>query len=455
MATEIFLLTNILNNLFMKNKKNATPRSRNGSSKRCKLSSKEIAELNKDPLVQKLTELCRNNELILRLVEIYHNYGDKISIRAINLEQIRRIYSVYSNLLSLKCKFFIDSDGIIRYQFDSDESFEYSNEHVVVVILGALAPLGLNLEYLESQNSIFKGLNSFLLKEFPETYNAYCALSNQFKFGHVVQSFEKPSPTEDNVILDSNNKKKSSELLELDETLEEKKIFINHSLEEIDNEMVSNFQYSFLLIIKGLGCKIKNENNESHQIDDILRSFSNLMGSKCKYRIASDGDICFKWKDNQEFEESSESGIVILLGILACFKINLEFLEYQNPTLKGLNEFLLQDYPETYNAYCALTNQFKFDGTVKLGLNLPLSAEEVLSYWLNMKVEKGNNELLELKNNPKVENVCKDSSTSKTKGSDAVISQSSKGGYKKPLRKNTSLQKTNRKKVQGIIKNKI
>jgi hypothetical protein len=181
-------------------------------------------------------------------------------------------------------------------------------------------------------------------------------------------------------------------LLELDDNLEIEK---NHeisigdiSAESFEQDAEDFFLTCILKICSVLGHKIKDEPNESHQRDEILNSFNTLIGSKCKFSLSPEGAIRFNFEENPEFLDSNETALAMYLGTFACYKINLEFLEYQNPYLKGFNDLLKNIYPETYNAYCNLSKQFGFNNIVSLGLYPGICNKEIDSHFQNLKVVK-------------------------------------------------------------------
>lgn len=330
----------------MRKKQNATTRSKNGSSKKIDSNSKISVESNHDLFVQKFFKKYEGNAVMQHFIIISQSLNKKLDNESMPHFNVNEIIDAYELLAYPNKNFIVEQENT--------KDIEIYSKGLLFSIYCLYGVFGINLELLESNNIELKGLNNFLVKESPVEYKAYCELSNKFKFKTVVQISDESFNA---------------------------------------NEMDDGFLYYFKVICIGLGYKIKDEKNEAHQIDNILDSFSSLMGTKCKYSLDSDGSICYKLEDNKVFEESKESGLVIFLGIFACFKLNLEYLEFQNPELKGLNKFLLLEYAETYNAYRALTNQYGFEGTVKLGFNGSISPEKVYSFWMNMKVDKWKNVL--------------------------------------------------------------
>jgi hypothetical protein len=132
---------------------------------------------------------------------------------------------------------------------------------------------------------------------------------------------------------------------------------------------------------------VKEENKNNPDIKDTLKMISNLLQSKCRYYLDHDYNLCFQVKGGKEFEKSNESGLVTLLGVFACLRINLKYFEQQNPELEGLNMLFTALYPEIMDAYDKVTKKFGFDGTVKLGLNIS-DPDELLLYLKNMKIER-------------------------------------------------------------------
>ena len=104
--------------------------------------------------------------------------------------------------------------------------------------------------------------------------------------------------------------------------------------------------------------------------------------------MCEDGNICFDMIDDKEFAESNESGLVITLGILACCEINLALLEKYNPSLKGLNKYLSQEFSDYYNAYTQISDQYGFYHSVSLESKLKRYANEMNNFYKQSEVEQ-------------------------------------------------------------------
>lgn len=452
----------------MLKKQSAKTHSRNGSSKTRKFNHHIKWTVDNESLMQKMAKAISGNELLFRLLELSIYLMKNVDFSKDTSFDILKSMRKFRIMLGCRCKFYLDSAGDIYHQANSEEDSDSFSESTVGYLLGILSAFKVNLEFFEFQGSNLKGINKYLSDSFPEIYNSYCLLSKKHGFDNYI-TLGNEQPSVESMSRQNSNvgdiEKTKFELLELDENLEiEEKC--EDSLEDIaienykedysdaETDLIAKdfFMSSILMICIALGHKIKDEPNDTHQIDEILTSFSSLMESKCKYILDSDGTICFELHGNKEFDESDESGLVIELGIFACYKINLEFLECQNTELEGLNKMLLESYPETYNAYCALTNQFGFEGTVNLGLNLEMSDKEMCSTLRNLKVEKWdggvsiNNEIY-----PE-DKISGNMLSESLNGNEVVNTPAKKVGAKKPLRKRKSAQPNNCRKAKKLFR---
>lgn len=144
---------------------------------------------------------------------------------------------------------------------------------------------------------------------------------------------------------------------------------------------------SLLLVSIGIGYKVNEENRTNPDIKYTLKMLSRSLKSKCRYFLDPDYSLCFQLKGGKEFEESNESGLVILLGVFACLRINLKYLEQKNPDLEGINLLLSTLYPDIMEAYDKVARKFGFDGTVNIGFNTT-DPEELLIHLKKMKIER-------------------------------------------------------------------
>ncbi len=440
----------------MLKKQSAKTHSSNGSSKTRKFNTHVRWTVDNESLMQKMTKAINGNELLFRLLELSIYLMKNVDYSSDTSFDILKSMRKFRSKLGFRCKFYFDSAGDIYHQANSEEDSDSFSESTVGYLLGILSAFKVNLEFFEFQGSNLKGINKYLSETFPEIYNSYCLLSKKHGFDNYITLGDAQPSVESMSRQNSNagdNEWTVCEVHKLDENLEIEKKY-EHSLRDISSESYKYdysdaeteltamhfFMTSILMICSALGHKIKDEPNDHHQIDEILASFSSLMQSKCKYILDSNGTICFELHGNKEFEESNESGLVIELGIFACYKINLEFLEYQNTELEGLNKMLLESYPETYNAYCALTNQFGFEGTVNLGLNLEMSEEEMCSVFQNLRVEKWNGVVSMHNEIFPEEKVSGNMLSESHNGNEVVNTPSKKVNAKKPLRKGKSTQ---------------
>jgi hypothetical protein len=210
------------------------------------------------------------------------------------------------------------------------------------------------------------------------------------------------------------------------------------------------FLFYFLIIYQGL-YKIGND-TENPQVKDLLSSFSKLMDSKCHYFLDTDGSLCFKFKGNKELEKTTEGTLVALLGVFAYLRINLEYLEQQNPELEGLNMLFTGLYPDVMDAYRTITNTFGFDGTVKLGFDKS-DPDKLLTQLNSMKIEHWKNDVIKLPQVPTTENVCEEVTIS---NSDEKYEAKVRERIKNPnyiTSINKSSQRKNRQKSGKILNN--
>lgn len=159
------------------------------------------------------------------------------------------------------------------------------------------------------------------------------------------------------------------------------------AMQEYVRDLHSECFHSLLLISLGVGHKVNEENKRNPRIKDALKLLSRQLKSKCRYYLDQDHSLCFQFKGGKEFEESNESGLVVLLGVFACLRINLTYLEKQNAELEGLNILFTTFYPDIMSAYNKISNEFAFDGTVQLGFNTS-DPDELLVHLKNMKIER-------------------------------------------------------------------
>jgi hypothetical protein len=179
-----------------------------------------------------------------------------------------------------------------------------------------------------------------------------------------------------------------------------------------------------------LGPKVSKLNNESHHIDVILSYLSELLVSKCKFLLDSDGRLCYNFKDQDEQSlESDESGLLIMIGVFACYKINLEYLELKNPKWKGLNKTLSEAFPEIYDVYISLSKKFDFKGTARLWTAQNISEKRIQKYLQNPVVDFWDSDLLELDENYFEEEGVKQSTGNVNEGN----------GFLPPIQKQKSL----------------
>ena len=141
-------------------------------------------------------------------------------------------------------------------------------------------------------------------------------------------------------------------------------------------------------------CKI---NNESLHIDEILSSLSELLASKCKFHIGSDGLLHYIFKDqSDESSDSEEHELLLMIGEFAFYKINLKYLELKNPNWRGLNKTLSKAFPEIFSAYISLSKKFGFTITARLVDDPCISKKKFRKYLRKAEVENWDSDLLEL-----------------------------------------------------------
>jgi hypothetical protein len=180
----------------------------------------------------------------------------------------------------------------------------------------------------------------------------------------------------------------------------------------------------------GLLPEVSTINNESHRIDEILSSLSELLASKCKFFLESDGSLCYKFTDESDkSSDSEEHALLVMIGKFACFQINLEYLELRNPKWKRLNETLSKAFPEIYDAYVSLSKKFGFTVTARLVNNPCISKKKCRKYLRNTEVENLDSDLLELDENYLEEEEVKQSTGNVNEGN----------GFLPPIQKQKSL----------------
>jgi len=176
----------------MKKKGNAKIRSENENS------DKNISDyqINKrfyhSPVIRKSFDLLVQEELLTKLLILSIRLGVTLDIMIKSLTNIDDVFSSFNHLLNSKCKFYFDSNRVLCYDFTSWENYEDSPEQLLIVILGICAAFRINLEFQEGFDDNLKGINEFLLAEFPETYKTYDVLSKQFDFTTSVRIYGKP-----------------------------------------------------------------------------------------------------------------------------------------------------------------------------------------------------------------------------------------------------------------------
>lgn len=206
---------------------------------------------------------------------------------------------------------------------------------------------------------------------------------------------------------------------------------------ELYYEFEIEIRYSFYLIMVRLGGEFTKKYHQSLGIEKILNSFNKLVHAKCSYSLNSDKVFCFTNHGGEEFYNSSEFNLYASLGILACLRINLEYLELKNPRLDGLVLLLSCLYPEAVDAYLKISKQFGFDGTTSLEYDIS-DEKEFKSFLVSMEIERWNQEKVQSIKNQK--NVLK--------SNDLNTPDNVKKREKDKCQKDEKyLQRTNRKKV--------
>lgn len=283
-----------------------------------------------DILAENLRQLCEKNKFVSGIVEIWGRYGQHINKLPEKIQHNREVFNSFNNLLNNRFTLFIDSDGDAGVTCIEDQ---YSDESLIAMCLGLLAQMDVNLDYLERYNSHFRGFSKFLSQQHPDLHHAYYSLS--VKYGFDVYLDNNPLPS---------------------------------IIERIRNEEKADYFHRILLfIMKGLRCKIQDQ--DLNEVNAILNSFSRKVGKKCFFSVEDDGSLCFTMPDDPEFLKTTESAILVALGLFASFKINVEYLEKRNPRLNGLDAYLRQY--QVYKAYSAVINKCGFDNTVRMDLNNP------------------------------------------------------------------------------------
>jgi hypothetical protein len=181
--------------LKMKKIRNAIIRSENENSDKNQFDNQINRRFYHSPAIRKSFDLLVKDELLIHFLIFACRLVDMIDIMIKDLSNIDEVYSSFNNLLNSKCIFYFDTNRKLYYDFSSWENYEDSPEQLLIIILGICAAFRINLELLENTNDHLKEINEFLLKEFPEPYNAYCALSRQFEFMTSMHFYGEPFVT--------------------------------------------------------------------------------------------------------------------------------------------------------------------------------------------------------------------------------------------------------------------
>ncbi len=151
---------------------------------------------------QKQRELKQNKYIISRTIESFAEVNpilDALTILTLGLRtefgkvnnddhHIDEILNSLSEYPALKCKYFLDSEGKLGYNYeDQGEEFKQSEECELIDMFGVFAFFQINLEYFELRNPKWKGMNKTLSRRFPEIYDAYINLSKMFGFSGTAR----------------------------------------------------------------------------------------------------------------------------------------------------------------------------------------------------------------------------------------------------------------------------
>lgn len=167
----------------MKKRKNAKIRPLNGNCEMNQINVQIVTKFYHSPVIRKSFDLLVMDELLTNLLILSGRLVGTIDIMIKDLTNIDDVFSSLNHLLNSKGSFYFDSNRVLCYDFSSWEDYENSPEPLLLIMLGICAAFRINLEFQEGFDDNLKGINEFLLAEFPETYKAYDVLSKQFEFG--------------------------------------------------------------------------------------------------------------------------------------------------------------------------------------------------------------------------------------------------------------------------------
>lgn len=317
------------------------------------------------------------------LNQFFQSPEDRLA-NPIDQKEILEILYTYETIVSPDKSYHVDL-------FDIKDAKTY-HDMLFYEFYKKFARFRMNLAIIEEENPHMKGFNEFLLKVSPKQYNAYFELTNRYGFFSSMLLLREDNQEIANPKDDQINDKF---LKEIDESpMNPSLINLQGCMKSSDALPTSNLETTFLhpfyYMVEGLNPKKPKfvKQIDSNLITDINMSYCSLMGSKCTMVSLYSGGKAFQLGEVKDFVDKKELVIVASLAEILCFRINLEFLELKNPELKGLNEFLSNRYPKTYNAYCALSKQYGFDRTVKLELKPSPSLKEFETFLRDMIPEK-------------------------------------------------------------------
>lgn len=101
-------------------------------------------------------------------------------------------------------------------------------------------------------------------------------------------------------------------------------------------------------------------------INEVFSSFNKLLNDKGGFYFNSERELFYDFSYREEYEESPEQLLIVILGICAAYRINLDLLEEINEGLNGVSRIISQEFPETYKAYNDLSKQFDFTTSIRL-----------------------------------------------------------------------------------------
>jgi hypothetical protein len=114
-------------------------------------------------------------------------------------------------------------------------------------------------------------------------------------------------------------------------------------------------------LVTTIDVMVKNLTN----INEVFITFNGLLNDNGGFYFNSDRELFYCFSHRDEFEESPELLLIVILGICAAHRISLDLLEDIDDDLKGVSSVLSQEFHETYKAYHDLSKLFDFRASIR------------------------------------------------------------------------------------------